>query len=125
VEENVEMIIFPVSKFQLWLNQDSVRNFVFHLFSLRFAHVITLIEEIIFRKMDNRLAKFLVDQFENRGKLLRSISFTQEQIAAELGTAREVINRLLKEFERLGAINSSRGIIRLSSEKLLKDLLIQ
>ena len=74
------------------------------------------VEEIIFRKMDHRLAEFLLDRFDNKGKPRRSFHIIQEEIASELGTVREVVNRLLKEFEREGAIESSRGIIKLKNE---------
>jgi len=46
VEEPTEMVIFPVSEFQQWLNRDEVRTYVFNLFSLRFARVITLISSV-------------------------------------------------------------------------------
>jgi CRP/FNR family transcriptional regulator len=49
------------------------------------------------------------------------LRMTQEKIAAEMGTAREVINRLLKEFERLGAIENARGVIKLQNESRLKE----
>jgi CRP/FNR family transcriptional regulator len=121
VEEETEMVTFPAALFQEWMARTEIRGFVFELFSRRLTQVITLIEEVLFRKMDQRLAEFLVKTFDNQGKPKRIIQITQEQIAAEMGTAREVINRLLKEFERIEAIESSRGRIRLKNEIILKE----
>ncbi len=122
VESPVEMVVFPAVTFQEWMAIPDVRSFVFELFSKRLTQVITLVEEIVFRKMDQRLAEFLTNLFHNQGRPRRIIRITQEQIASELGTAREVVNRLLKEFERLGAIESARGMIRLENENRLKEL---
>jgi CRP/FNR family transcriptional regulator len=121
VEENTEMVVFPAALFQEWMARPEIRGFVFELFSRRLTQVITLIEEVVFRKMDQRLAEFLVKMFDNQGKPRRLVKMTQEQIAAEMGTAREVVNRLLKEFERVKAIESSRGRIHLKNEALLKE----
>lgn len=122
VESQVEMIVFPAPTFQDWMAIPKVRSFVFELFSKRLVQVITLVEEIVFRKMDQRLAEFLVKIFHNQGQPRRIVRITQEQIAGELGTAREVVNRLLKEFERFGAIGSARGILKLENESRLKAL---
>lgn len=120
IEIPTEMIIFPAVIFREWMSRHEIRTFVFELFSRRLTQVITLLEEIIFRKMDQRLAEFLLDRFDNKGKPRRSFHIIQEEIASELGTIREVVNRLLKEFEREGAIESSRGIIKLKKETRLR-----
>jgi CRP/FNR family transcriptional regulator len=119
IEIPTEMVVFSAALFSEWMGKTEIRGFVFNLFSTRLGQVITLLEEIVFRKMDQRLAEFLVKKFDNHGKPKRILRMTQEQIAIEMGTAREVINRLLKEFERVGAIASSRGKIVLENESLL------
>jgi len=121
VEIETDIVLFPTALFKEWMAKNAIRTFVFELFSKRLSQVITLIEEIVFRKMDQRLAEFLVRKFENKGKPRRIIQMTQEQIAAEMGTAREVVNRLLKEFERVKAIESARGRIKLQNEMNLKS----
>jgi len=121
IENPVEMVVFPTATFREWMATTEVRSFVFELFSKRLAQVITLVEEIVFRKMDQRLAEFLTSKFENKGKPRRILRMTQEKIAAEMGTAREVVNRFLKEFERLGAIENTRGVIKLQNESRLKE----
>jgi len=120
IEKQTQMVVFPSTLFRDWMSNPEIRSFVFELFSRRLSQVITLVEEIVFRKMDQRLAEFLIQKFENKGKPRRVVKMTQEQIAAEMGTAREVVNRLLKEFERVEAIESGRGRIRLLNEINLK-----
>jgi len=68
--------------------------------------------------MDQRLARRLADMLAEDG----SVEVTHADIAADLGTAREVVSRLLKEFERLGAISLSRGRILLRNESILNGL---
>jgi CRP/FNR family transcriptional regulator len=80
----------------------------------------TLVEELTFRKLDRRLADYLQRSFVKEGLHLREVTATHEAIAAELGSAREVISRLLKEFERLGAIETARGRIRLRDAGILE-----
>lgn len=121
VEIETELVLFPAASFQEWMAKNEIRTFVFELYSRRLTQVITLIEEVLFRKMDQRLAEFLIRMFDNKGRPRRIIKTTQEQIAIEMGTAREVVNRLLKEFERVGAISSSRGRIQLENESYLKS----
>lgn len=120
IETPTQMVVFPATLFREWMSNNEIRSFVFELFSKRLGQVITLVEEIVFRKMDQRLAEFLVKRFDNKGRPRRILRITQEQIAGEMGTAREVVNRLLKEFERVGAIASFRGRIQLENESRLK-----
>ena len=121
VEIETELVLFPTALFQEWMAKNEIRTFVFELYSKRLTQVITLIEEVLFRKIDQRLAEFLVLKFDNDGRPRRIIKMTQEQIASVLGTAREVVNRFLKEFERVGAITSFGGRIQLENESRLKS----
>ncbi len=89
---------------------EEIRNFIFMAISQNFADVIELIKEIAFKKMDDRLLDYLVEKSENK-----KISATHQKIADDLGTAREVVSRLLKEFERKGMIRLSRNLIELTN----------
>jgi CRP/FNR family transcriptional regulator len=73
------------------LTQPPFRDFVFHLFSERIADLMQLIEEVAFRKLDQRLAGLLL----GRGRLVKA---THQQLADELGSVREMVSRLLKGF---------------------------
>jgi len=111
VDSPTTAVSFPADLFRDWVAQNEViRQFVFYTLASRMEGVMTLIEELTFRKLDERLLAFL------KGKLIQNratkkIKMTHEEIAIELGSAREVISRLLKDFERRGLLKQSRGII--------------
>jgi CRP/FNR family transcriptional regulator len=78
----------------------------------------TLVEEIVVRRMDARLASWLLRQFA-AVPAQPVIAATHEEIAGELGTAREVVSRVLKEFERKGSIRLARARIVLLDDRAL------
>ena len=123
VERAAEAVLFPAAEFRQWVAEsDQIRKFVFETLASRMSEVMALIEEITFRKMDTRLASFLLERFANNGRPLTTLHLTHEQIAIELGSAREVVSRLLKEFERRGAIAMTRGRLKLQSQSALQKL---
>jgi|SRR5882672_3389291 len=122
VEERVEAILVPAATFRVWIAEyESLRKFVFQMFSSRLTEVMSLVEEVAFRRMDQRLARRLVELLvdDDSGG---SVEITHAELAADLGTAREVISRLLKEFERLGAIRLARGRIMTQDGAVLRGL---
>ena len=122
VEEDVEAVVIPAATFRLWMaKHESIRTFVFRMFANRLTEVMSLVEEVAFRRMDHRLASRLIEMFANSGRQ-EAVDITHAEIAAELGTAREVVSRLLKEFERLGAISLARGRISLRDAKRLEGI---
>ena len=84
------------------------RRFVFAAYSRRIIDLFTLIDDIVFRRMDVRLASKLLE-LERDGV----VHSTHQQLGNELGTAREVISRTLSEFHRRGWIEQARGEVRL------------
>jgi CRP/FNR family transcriptional regulator, anaerobic regulatory protein len=86
-----------------------LRGYICGLFADRLWSVIELIEEVTFRRLDERLADYLIEKSENN--LLET---THQQIAHDLGSSREVISRLLKDFREKGLISMNRGQIRLA-----------
>jgi CRP/FNR family transcriptional regulator len=123
VEETLQAIVVPASAFRAWVAEhESLRTFVFQMFSTRLMEVMSLVEEVAFRRMDQRLAHRLAELLLEERPKGGSVEITHADIAADLGTAREVVSRLLKEFERLGAIRLSRGRILLRDGALLRDL---
>ena len=122
VEERVEAIVVPAPAFRAWIAEhESLRKFVFLMFSNRLTEVMSLVEEVAFRRMDQRLARRLLDLLiDDRSG--GSVEITHADLAADLGTAREVISRLLKEFERLGAIQLARGRIMTQDRAVLRSL---
>ncbi|HEU5310992.1 MAG TPA: Crp/Fnr family transcriptional regulator [Candidatus Eisenbacteria bacterium] len=121
VEEDVEAVVMPATSFRRWVaTHESLRSVVFEMFSNRLTEVMSLVEEVAFRRMDQRLAKRLLELFQTATH--GTVDITHADIAADLGTAREVVSRLLKEFERLGAIGLARGRIELVDGALLKEM---
>jgi CRP/FNR family transcriptional regulator len=106
VEEPVDALIMPAASLRQWVqDRDVMRTFIFRAMANRFMDVTMLVDQIAFRKLDSRLAEYLLQSFVKQRFHIREITVTLEDIAAELGSAREVISRLLKEFERLEAID--------------------
>ncbi len=94
------------------------RNFVFASFGTRLTGMMALVEEVAFGRVDLRLARVLLDHRDADGGL----TITHQALAVELGTAREVVSRQLKEFERRGLLTLSRGRIDLRDAAALGGL---
>lgn len=122
-EEDSEAVVTSAATFRRWVAEhEPLRTFVFQMFSSRLAEVMSLVEEVAFRRMDQRLAHRLLELFHPDADARGSVAITHAELAADLGTAREVVSRLLKEFERLGAIELARGHIQLRSHARLAGL---
>jgi CRP/FNR family transcriptional regulator len=88
------------------MNQStSFRSLVFEGYSRRITMLMSKIEELICTRIDVRLAERLLELMDAN----RRVAITQQALAADLGTAREVIGRMLNSFERSGWVNLSRG----------------
>ncbi len=111
-ETELQAIIVPAAAIQQWMDDSrSWRRYAWNLIAARLGEVISLVEEITFRRMDERLAFYL-----NQAKLFplgQQTRITHQQIAAELGTSREVISRLLKDLEEQGVVEVGRGWLKL------------
>jgi CRP/FNR family transcriptional regulator len=114
VETKVHAVALPGAAFREWMRQhEGVRSFLIDGLAGRFVDVFEQVHEISFGKLDERLADFLMKRFAESGDTPPSCVGTHEQIASELSTAREVVSRLLREFERTGAVDLGRGRITL------------
>ncbi|MCC6233906.1 MAG: Crp/Fnr family transcriptional regulator [Verrucomicrobiales bacterium] len=108
-EGTVTAALLPGDMVRTWVrSSETFRRYAFDNMGHRLIDVMTLVEEVAFRKMDRRLAEHL----HRRGAADPRIVTTHEEIAAELGTAREVVSRLLNTFAQQGAIALARGCIR-------------
>jgi CRP/FNR family transcriptional regulator len=108
VEKEAKAIMIPAETFRDWVSRfDLWREFVFDLLSERLSSVMVIVEEVAFRRMDERVAAFLLDHLGHSD----SIHITHQAVAAELGSSREVISRILEDFSALGMIEVSRGTI--------------
>lgn len=118
-ETHVKAVAIPRAAFDEAIARSaSFRKFVFTAFSVNITTLFKLIEEVAFSRIDVRLAQRLLQLADSRGRVER----THQQIAAELGSAREVIGRQLHEFQRRGWLTTSRGIIDLAKPDALRQL---
>ncbi len=106
-----EVLLIPSPAFQsMMAASEQMRQFVFAIMSQRMTAVMELVEEVAFGRMDQRIMDYLVEKSGN-GQL----ETTHQKIANDLGTSREVVSRLLKDFERKQQIKISRNSITLLS----------
>lgn len=118
-ETEIEAIMIPRNVFdELMAISNEFRAFVFEAYSKRITDLFLVIEEIAFKRMDVRVAQKLLELQDARF-VLRLI---HQQLATELGTARDVISRQLKEFEPRGWVRLSRGEIELRDVAAIERL---
>jgi CRP/FNR family transcriptional regulator len=111
-ETDIEALVIALSDFNRGLAESSsFRAFVFNTYGKRLCDVITLVGDVSFNRIDIRLAKQLLIHANQHNNL----SLTHQALAFELGTAREVISRQLKTFEKQGLLCLSRGKIQLNN----------
>ena len=117
VEKDAEAVMIPSDIFRDWVRRyDLWREFVFELLSQRLSSVMAIVEEVAFRRMDARLVSLLIERSQ-RSDL---IHMTHQEIAAELGSSREVISRILEDLSAQGMIEVSRGMIKITDQEALQ-----
>jgi CRP/FNR family transcriptional regulator len=103
-ENETTLVLLPRALFDKMLGETPFRDFVFDLFAERISELMQLVEEVAFRKLDQRLANLLL----GKGRQLHT---THQQLADELGSVREMVSRLLKGF-------ADQGLVRLGREQI-------
>jgi len=105
VERDARLLVLPKPVFDdLMSTHAPFRQYVFALFAERLADMMALVEAVAFHKLDRRVAAALL----GRGRV---VSLTHQQLADELGSVREIVTRVLRNFADQGMIRSSRGAI--------------
>jgi CRP/FNR family transcriptional regulator, anaerobic regulatory protein len=118
VEKDAEAVMILADDFREWVRRsDAWRGFVFELLSQRLSTVMALVDEVVFKRMDSRLAAFLSE----RSLHSNPIQITHQEIAAELGSSREVISRLLEDLSAEGILQSTRGRIEIIDQEALTN----
>ncbi len=97
-----------------------VANYTNQMMAARFSQVIWLMEQIMWNRFDKRLAHFLLE--EARLNETRTLKLTHEAIANHMGTAREVVTRMLHYFQNEGMVQLTRGTVVLSDETKLQNI---
>ena len=111
-EEDCEVLFIPVNAFNNLIRRNPEwLNYIFRIYHKRFEELLDVVDAVAFKNMDERLLQFL----QKRAGLgdTKSITITHEQLAQELGTAREVVSRLLKKMENEGLVKLARNKITL------------
>lgn len=117
VEEPIRDVLIPAAAFhQLMIDSAVFRKFVMTNYGALISDLIVLLDEVAFHSLDARLAKVLLDA--KSPQIIR----THQQIADELGTAREVVSRQLKRLELKGAVSLGRGQVEIVNRGALEKL---
>jgi len=112
VEEDAEILFLPVDKVSLFIREyPQWLDYIFRLYHKRFEELLDIVNAIAFKKVDERLLSLLHKKSGLTGSKLLAI--THEQLANELGTARVVVSRLLKQLEENGTVKLGRNKITL------------
>jgi len=119
VEKDTTAFVIDQFTFRDWINRyGEWRDYVFQLLSQRLATVMAIVDEIAFRRVDVRLAEFLLQHAASEPPVLYA---THQHIAAELGTSREVVSRILADFSDDGLIRGGRGQIVIRDRERLQQ----
>ena len=111
-EEETEILFIPIEKVNLLIKDfPEWLDYIFRLYHMRFEELLEVVNAVAFKKMDQRLLDFL----KKKSTLTNSntLNMTHEQLANELGTARVVVSRLLKQMEENNIVNLGRNKITL------------
>ena len=120
-EKDSEFWSVPACLFRNLVDESlAVSNYARSLISSNFSELMWLMEQIMWRSMDKRLAAFLIE--ESRLEDAPLLKLTHEKIANHLGTAREVVTRMLRYFQNEGLVKLTRGTIELTDVKALEQL---
>jgi CRP/FNR family transcriptional regulator len=115
-EENMEILFIPIDKVNLLIKEfPEWLDFIFRLYHKRFEELLEVVNAVAFKKLDERILNFIKKKCEVTKT--DTIQITHEQLANELGTARAVVSRLLKQIEDEGIIKLGRNKITLVSPK--------
>jgi len=120
-EKDTDLWIIPPEIYQSIMAESApVANYTNELMATRFSDVMWLIEQIMWKSLDKRVAAFLLEEaaIEGTGKL----KITHEAIANHLGSHREVITRMLRYFQSEGMVKLSRGVIEITDTDKLEEL---
>ena len=120
-EKDTEIFVIPACLYQNLMDESlPLSTYSRDLITNHFSEVMWLMEQIMWRSFDKRLAGFLVE--EARIEETDSLKITHEKIAAHMGTAREVVTRMLRWFQSEGMVRLTRGTVELLDKKALQKL---
>ena len=120
-EKDTEIWIVPACLYQNLMDESIViANYSRNLITNHFSDLMWLMEQIMWRSFDKRLASFLLEEAVVEGT--NELKITHERIANHMGTAREVVTRMLRYFQSEGMVRLTRGTVILTDSKKLENL---
>lgn len=120
-EKDSVLWVIPPNIYKALMNESAaVANYTGELMGTRFSEVMWLIEQVMWKSLDKRVASFLLDEIGIEGT--KQLKITHETIANHLGTHREVITRMLRYFQGEGMVSLSRGTVEITDEDRLAAL---
>lgn len=121
-EKDTELWIIPPDLYKRIMEESArIANFTNEIMAARFSEVMWLMEQIMWKSFDKRLAQFLLEESMLEGT--STLMLTHETIANHLGTAREVVTRMLRYFQSEGLVKLSRGTVEIADRTALEKLL--
>ena len=121
-EKDTALWLIPTEVYQSVMQESApAANFTSEIMASRFSEVMWLMEQILWKSFDKRLAEFLLAESALEGS--DRLQITHEQIARHLGTAREVVTRMLRYFQSEGLVKLSRGTVEITDADKLEQLL--
>ena len=120
-EKDSEIWVIPAGLYQNLMDESlAIANYSHNLITSHFSEVMWLMEQIMWKSFDKRLAKFLLEESALEGTL--SLKITHEKIANHMGTAREVVTRMLRYFQSEGMVKLTRGTVDIVDAGALEKL---
>ena len=120
-EKDTELWIIPPDIYQSIMEESApVSNYTTELMASRFSDVMWLMEQVMWKSLDKRVAAFLLEEMSIEGT--DQLKITHETIANHLGSHREVITRMLRYFQNEGMVKLSRGMIKITDAGKLEEL---
>lgn len=120
-ERDTELWVIPAEAYRSIMEESApLANYTNEIMSARFSEVMWLVEQIMWKSMDKRVAAFLLEESAIEGG--SRLALTHETIARHLGTHREVVTRMLRYLQSEGMVKLSRGAVELLNEQGLAAL---
>ncbi len=120
-EKDTEFWLIPPDIYKSLMDESlPISNYTNEIMATRFSEVMWLIEQVMWKSFDKRLADFLIEETSIENSL--TLKITHEKIANHLGTAREVVTRMLKYFQTEGMVKLTRGTIEITDIKKLQSI---
>lgn len=121
-EKESEVWVIPACLYKNLMEESiAVANYSHNLITNHFSELMWLMEQIMWKSFDKRLAEFLLEETQLEGEL--SLKITHEKIANHMGTAREVVTRMLRYFQNEGMVKLTRGTVDVVDAKALRKLI--